>query len=493
MKNKYAIITAIEDYHDKRNLGKVHYALNDATGIKSALENLGYENDNIELLTNNLATKTTILDKIKKISKYAREGESILFYYAGHGFYSDGRNLLSCVDTSLSSLHDSCVSLQDILGIFNNSKSNQIMLFLDCCHSGLEFDSDVRSPIALFSPDDLKYEYSDSEYLSGFSACKGDEKSNPDSENKHGAWSYFLIQALNGNVEDIYKEGLLFSDDLQKYLKNETYNRIKRITTDKRNQTPIQFGKNTDKFIVADVSEILSKKIVSKASDSIKFEKITILNVEEDYVKYLPGFIKGKHKEPKEISDYHENWIKSIAQKLLEDEINEIGNGFREILKLKRNQIISTNVDEGIGEIITTEFDYYVEVYQSDESPNIYILKRSIENFKNSEIIYSDRFNEVFDDYFDEVELKTNKKIDVESLIDKVEDIDDEDIISVSYDYSDTSKCTVTIPSISQEIFVQENYVIVKSRNKQSPIELIDNFKECYKQLASKSIQYLLE
>jgi len=233
------------------------------------------------------------------------------------------------------------------------------MLFLDCCHSGLEFDTDVRSPISLFSTDDLKYEYADSEYLSGFSACKGDEKSNPDLENKHGAWSYFLIKALNGEVdENIYREGLLFSDDLQKYLKNETYNRIKGITTDKRNQTPIQFGKNTDKFIVADVLEILSKKIVTRASDSIRFEKITILNEEEDYVENLPGFIRGRHKEPKEISDYHDSWIKSIAQKLLEREIDKVGNGLRKILKLKRKQIISTTVDQGIGEIVTTEFDY---------------------------------------------------------------------------------------------------------------------------------------
>ena len=46
MKNKHAIIIAIEDYHDNKKLGKVHYALNDAKGIKNTLENLGYENDN---------------------------------------------------------------------------------------------------------------------------------------------------------------------------------------------------------------------------------------------------------------------------------------------------------------------------------------------------------------------------------------------------------------------------------------------------------------
>lgn len=265
-RNKYAVIVAIEEYHDKLNLRKVHFALNDANGIKSTLEKLGYEKDNIEFLTNNLATRTTTFEVIKKISNYAQNGESILFYYAGHGFYSDGKNLISCVDTSLSSLHDTCISLQDILGIFDKSKSSQIMLFLDCCHSGLEFDTDLRSPISMFSTDELKYKYSDSEFLTGFASCKGEEKSRPDSEHNHGAWSYFLIKALSGEAGNIYKKGLLFSDDLQNYLKKETLNRVRLITTGKKNQTPIQFGKNTDKFIVADVSEILSQKIIKKAS-----------------------------------------------------------------------------------------------------------------------------------------------------------------------------------------------------------------------------------
>ena len=494
MNNKYAIIVAIEDYHDQTKLGKVHYALNDANGVKNALESLGYENDNIEILTNNLATRTSTFEVIKKISNYAQKGESILFYYAGHGFYSDGKNLISCVDTSLSSLHETCISLQDILGIFNKSKSTQIMLFLDCCHSGLEFDIKLRSPISIFSTDELKYEYSNSEYLTGFAACKGNEKSKPDSEKKHGTWSYFLIKALSGEATpNPYKQGLLFSDDLQSYLKKETYNRVKLITTDKKTQTPIQFGKNTDKFIVADISEILSQKIIKKAASSIKFEKITLLTEEEGSVTTLPGFIRGRHKSPSEISDYHEKWIKSIAQDLLEEEINEIGEEIRRKLRLKRKQILNTTVEEGIGEIVTTEFDYSVVISQSEDDPGVYILTRSLENFKNSQILNSENFNDVFNELFDEIEFNTKQKIDIEELIDKIEDIDDEDVISVLYDLSDTSKCTITIPQISQKLVVTTNSVSVISRKKQSPLQLIDDFKGCYKLLASNSMQYLLE
>ena len=91
MKNKHAIIVAVENYHESLNLAKVQFALNDANGMVSALQKLGYDKDNIEIVTNDYATKTTILERIKKILNYAQDGESILFYFAGHGFFTTGR------------------------------------------------------------------------------------------------------------------------------------------------------------------------------------------------------------------------------------------------------------------------------------------------------------------------------------------------------------------------------------------------------------------
>lgn len=97
MSNVHAIIVAIEDYHDSKKLSKVSFALNDAHGIRDALLKLGYKEENIELLTNNHATRTTILGKVKAISKYAQKGETILFYYSGHGVFTGCQVLLKRV------------------------------------------------------------------------------------------------------------------------------------------------------------------------------------------------------------------------------------------------------------------------------------------------------------------------------------------------------------------------------------------------------------
>jgi hypothetical protein len=143
----------------------------------------------------------------------------------------------------------------------------------------LKFSDGDRSPVTDFSSDKLKYEYSNVEHLTVFASCKSDEKSQVDIERKHGVWSYYLLQALQGQAKDIYESNLLFSDKLQKYLFDNTFHRVKKITTDKKNQSPVKFGKeSSDRFIVADLTEIFQRKEITKSSESISFESAIILN-----------------------------------------------------------------------------------------------------------------------------------------------------------------------------------------------------------------------
>ncbi len=388
----------------------------------------------------------------------------------------------------MSALNATCISLQDILGVFNKSASKKIMLFLDCCHSGLEFDTEVKSPVSAFSADDLKYQYANVEYLTGFAACKGDEKSRPDNTYSHGVWSYYLIKALSGEANKLYKKGLLFSDDLQSYLAEETSHRVKMITTEKVNQTPIKFGKETDKFIVADVSQIIARKEIEKSAEKIRFENVTVLTTEEGYVNSLPGFIRGRHKPPKEVSEHCDSWIKKIACDLLQDEIDETTERIRDTLKFKRKDILSATVEDGVGEIVTKDFDYFVVIEQHDHDAGSYVLTRSIENFKNSDIIYSEGFNDLFSEFFDELKLRTKQKINIQGLIDTIEGIDDEDIISVEYSPRDMTECTVFISPINMTLTVTTNTVAIKADKKKSPLELVDGFKACSAQLATNNV-----
>jgi hypothetical protein len=290
----------------------------------------------------------------------------------------------------------------------------------------------------------------------------------------------------------VHFNGILFSDKLQAYLATETSLRVKLITTDKATQTPIKFGKETDKFIVAHVSHLLDQKQIKKASEKIKFENVTILTSEEGYVKCLPGFIKGKHKAPQEVSDYHDSWVKKIAQDLLKKEIDETAAKIKQALGYKRKDILSAGVEDGVGEIITKDFDYFVAIKQDSDDAAGYLLTRSIENFKNSDILLSEDFNEIFDEFFDELYLLTKQKINVEALIDSIEDLENDEIMSVEYDSSNTSECSVFIPSINITIEVTANSITLKSDHKQSPLQLVDGLKACNAQLATHDVVKLI-
>jgi hypothetical protein len=492
MENYIGLIIAVENYHDKKNLNKVLFAKNDAEEFIESLVKLGCDREKLIYLPDNLATKTTIDEKIREISKYASPTDTIIFFYAGHGFYHNSKNLISCVDTSLKSLDTTTVDINSILATFDNSKSSKVIAFLDCCHSGIEFSEVERSPVSNFSTDDLKYEYINAEHLTVFASCKSDEKSQADTERKHGVWSYFLIQALSGKAKDIYDSEILFSDKLQKYLAENTPQRVRKITTEKKNQTPVKFGKETtEKFIVADLSKILDEKEIKESAEDIKFEKATILTVDDGYVKNLPGF-KPSHKAPKEISRYHDNWIKSISKELIEEELNDIAKELKLRLKYKRKDIEEPIIDDGAGQLSTVDFDYVINISQSQESADEYIIVRSIENFKNSDILNNPDFNELFKNTFDELELLINKKLNVENVIDKIEDIDNEDLISVEYDRTDTSNCRIKINGFDGRISLTENSFKIELHKKVSPQNLILACQSVYQNLGQQGIKKIL-
>ncbi|MHA8060379.1 caspase family protein [Aquirufa beregesia] len=492
MENYIGLIIAVENYHDDKNLNQVMFAKNDAEAFIDSLVKLGCDRNNLQYLSDNLATKTTIHEKINELSRYAAPTDTIVFYFAGHGFYHNGENLISCVDTSLTSLTTTTVEVNSILGAFDKSKSNKVIAFLDCCHSGIKFSDIERSPVTHFSTDELKYEYSNAQHLTVFASCKSEEKSQADLDRKHGVWSYFLIQALTGNAQGIYDDTILFSDKLQKYLTYNTSQRVKMITTERKNQTPVKFGKETtEKFIVADLSKLFAEREIKESANRLRFERATILTTEDGLVKKLPGFKSG-HMEPKEISSYHDGWIKSISKELIEVELNDIAKEFKHRLKYKRIDIEEPIIEDGAGQLSTVDFDYIITISQSKVSANSYILTRSIENFKNSDILNRPEFNDLFKDTFDELELRLSKIINVENLIDKIEEIDNDDLIKVEYERLDTTNCRIRVKGFNGVIFITENSFKVQIKTKSSPQKLVISSQLVYETIGQQGIQKML-
>ena len=490
----YAIIISIENYSESIDFPKVDFATKDALDFTEALLALGYIEEDFLILPNEKATKSAILSKVKKFVTKVTGNDRIIFYFAGHGFYEEGQNLIAPVDAITIDKKGTCIPLLEIIDFLRKSQSSKNILFLDCCHGGFLTHDKIRDAIASFKSEELIYQYRGEEFCVGYASCKSDEESISHVKLQNGVWTHFLVKALNGNAGNIYENGLLFSDKLQSYLKKVTTEFVKLNTRTKRDQTPVRFGCETDKFIVADLTDIFeerekerNRKELEERSASFSFEDISLLSEEDGSVKSLPGFIKGSHSVPSRINSTAENFIKTIGHKLIQEEISEISQELQKYLKYPRAKL-KASTDNGSGSIETPDFDYSIEIFQSESDPGTYVLLRKLGYIKNPEIINNPLFNRTFSDAFDNFKLSLTKRINITQLIDKIQELEDSDKIQVDYDPLDLTNCTISLPDNPCTIFVTENSVSIMTSTKSSPIKLLAAYKTTQKVLISNPL-----
>lgn len=488
----YVVVAAVENYNEPKDFPKVDFAKKDAEDFISALKKLGYDDEDIVPLINEKATRAAIIQKIKKITERAIENDRIIFYFAGHGFYENGENLLGSVDAIKTAKPETCVPLNLILGLFKKSLSKHKILFLDACHSGFEAGEYIRTGLDNFESDELIYQFSKEEYFIGFASCKTNQTSVSHVKLQNGVWTHFLLKAISGEVPEIYTKGLLFSDKLQAYLNKQTTEFVKLNTVSKLDQTPIKFGSETDKFIIADLNPIFEERERSRKTSDLSFTRISLINEESDFVKNLPGFQKGFHKVPIYIGSSPNRFIQEIGSEIIEEEISEISKEIKENLNYKRTEL-KVSVYDGGGSITTPHFDFNIAITQSEDDAAEFIITRSLENFKDNDIVLKPEFNKIFSRHFNRLNFELNRAIDVEEFIDNIENMENDSPISVEYDLTDLSNCIVTIDGLDYKIYVDTDSISIRTDYDTNPEKLIIAFRETHKALLSNPELNLLE
>lgn len=475
------MIVAIQEYNEPKDFKTVDYAEKDALDFKNAMLNLGYDESNFTVLINHKASKTAIDEKFNKITSLATKNDRIIFYFAGHGFYINEENVLAPADAIKTSLKNTCIPIDLLLGYLKKSSSKKNILFFDCCHSGFQAGKSDREVDDSFEADELEYKYRDEEYCVGFASCKSDEKSYSDVNLKNGIWTHFLIKALSAETgSNIYQDGILFSDKLQNYICDETKSYVKLNTISKNDQTPIRFGSETGKFIIADLNPIFKKKKNEVSSLKFSIKSVTMESEQFGAVKSLPGFKSGHH-VPNYFSDTTDNFIKQVGNKIIIDEIEKITLKLKEMLNYKRKQLI---VEKNIGKIsiVTPDFDYNIEIMHLEETPNQFMILRKLENFKNSDIIENINFSKIFDKNFDNLKFELSNKVNIEKLIDIIEKNENSDV-KVIYNSTDFSKCKICLKGFEGELIVYENSVSIFSSKRINPKELLKLFSKLHKEI----------
>jgi hypothetical protein len=238
--NRFALVIGNEDYASSQfGLQKeqnVDYAVNDAIVFEQyALKTLGVKKENMFSITN--ATSGIMSQEIKKVIKLTElEGKDaeLIIYYAGHGFPDDQKvPHLIPVDVSGGDL-SRAINLQELYKSLGNLKAKKVTVFLDACFTGGGRESGLMASRGIkVKPKEGSLGGS----LVVFSASSGDQSSLPFNKEKHGAFTYHLLKALQDSEGDISYGNLYDAINIEvnkTTLRNQTMEQTPKVNTSQK-------------------------------------------------------------------------------------------------------------------------------------------------------------------------------------------------------------------------------------------------------------------
>jgi Uncharacterized protein containing caspase domain len=205
-KNAYAVVIGIENY---RSLPKSDYSRNDAVLVKTYLKSLGFQERNIDFITDETATKTDIEKSLEAwLPNRAEKDSLIMVYFSGHGAPepSTGEAYIVPYDGDPNYLPVTGYSLKRLYERLGKLEAKEIVVVLDSCFSG----SGGRSVLAkgarpLVMMADTRIPSSN---IAVLTATQESQISTSSPEKGHGIFTYYFLKAIKDgkrNLAEIYE------------------------------------------------------------------------------------------------------------------------------------------------------------------------------------------------------------------------------------------------------------------------------------------------
>ncbi|MCD6433397.1 MAG: caspase family protein [Sulfurimonas sp.] len=207
-KTKWLFIVAIENYE---YTDPVAYSANSAKQFKRVMKKrLGILEKNIRTLINRGATSGKIRHNLKDIVAHVKKGDTIYFYYSGHGIpVPTQKNAPYLLAQDMSPQYvadDERFKLQNIYKSLSNSKASKVVAFIDSCFSGGTDNQTLIKGVAATRIKPKKVTF-DKTKMIVISAGSGTQYSNKYDDKSNRLFSYYLMRGLiknNSNTSRLY-------------------------------------------------------------------------------------------------------------------------------------------------------------------------------------------------------------------------------------------------------------------------------------------------
>ena len=219
---RFAVIMATEKYADPA-YSDTPFCHADALLLKTTLIDFcDYAEQDIliELLDpTSKITPEELINKIRQIGERSQNGDTILFFYAGHGGIFNGDTYLILSTTDSHNKIQTAVPFRDISAALRLQGRTNIRIF-DTCHSGADVRGSYYTRGVEEKDNDLDVEGLVRAVARGteegwitIAACKEHESSYSDSTKRQGVFTWALCEAIKEIApdNDVYPESIKVS------------------------------------------------------------------------------------------------------------------------------------------------------------------------------------------------------------------------------------------------------------------------------------------
>jgi hypothetical protein len=205
----WLISIGIEDYE---NTDDIKFSKRSTENfVKVAQKTFGISERNSYTFIDSKATSGAIKDNLAMLLKNVKKGDTIYFYYSGHGIpvLPDNEPYILPKDKIPEMISkDKFFKLSNIYKLLSDSKATKVVAFVDSCFSGATDGKSVIKGVAASRLVPKKVSFDKSKMVV-LTAGKDKQYSNMYEEKGHRLFSYFLMKSLlkgKTNIDDIYKE-----------------------------------------------------------------------------------------------------------------------------------------------------------------------------------------------------------------------------------------------------------------------------------------------
>ena len=223
--NVYALVVGINQYKDK-GIIPLNFAENDATAFANFLKNDKNSPirsaSNVMLLTGKNASGLNIRKAIYKhlVNKAVQKEDTVIFYFAGHGYSQSNSCYLAGYDTEPTALKATALSQENLQECWKDIRAERKLLLVDACHSG-----GLQGVRSGNSVSNMRMGGKGSIMIA---ASRAKQQSCESAKLKHGVFTHALLKGWKGGA-DTSKDGRITARELIRYLEREVPAQAKRL------------------------------------------------------------------------------------------------------------------------------------------------------------------------------------------------------------------------------------------------------------------------